>query len=515
MINQRVPNRITLEGGMVAEMQPSFQEVDVAKSKPQPETHSKVAREKTFPVSLFPAPIREFIVEQSKALGCPSDFLGIAVLATASTAIGNSRKIQLKKNWREGAALYCGIVAEPGSKKTSAISKALQPLKDIQEDNKRIYDIQSSKYSSQLEWIQAQKELHKKFSPKLGHNDSSLELPELPKAPKKPQFQQIITVDATMESLLELLSVNAHGVIQYRDELVSFVKSMNQYRAGADRQYWLSMWSNESLIVNRKGSEPLELLMPFCTVIGGIQPDVLESMVQGNKNDGFLDRFLFAYPMSQSALWTDDDVTEQVNDGYANIIKAIYKAPLNNEQPWVIELSAEAKTIFTNWYDDISKQISDPALPVNLKGVYEKLKGQCARIMLILHTLRWFSGESEHELSVDRDTATYAVYLVNGYFKHHISKVFQYLGFSETEMHILKIIQRMKDVGEKDDNGRINIRVNVLNKAKILGRKTTKEKILQILMQMQQEGIGELYSEMIHGKLIDYFALYDGSVSNV
>jgi Protein of unknown function (DUF3987) len=470
------------------------------------EHEQEIALRKTlinFPSKLLPSSIENFIEEQSLALGCPSDFIGLSVLAATSVAIGNSRKIELKKNWQEGATLYCGIVAEPGSKKTAAISKSLKPLYDIQAENKREYDNLMIHYSMQEEKYISDLENWKK---QLRGKNFSSKMEDAPVPPSKPIFEQIITVDTTMESLQELMSINQRGVIQYRDELVSFVKSMNQYRSGADRQYWLSMWSNEPIIVNRKGKDAIEIPQPFCNVIGGIQPEVLEDLISGNKNDGFLDRFLFVYPKPINALWSEHDITDEVNESYSKIIKSVYESPFVKGSPLITKLSPAAKEIFADWYDNTTKESSATSLSGSLKGVYEKLKGQCARLMLIIHTLRWASGDTEEELLVDDTTASHACFMVDAYFKPHLFRVFNYMELSEQERFAEKVVNRIKDKGDTN-NGVLCIRMNDLNKAKICGRKTNKETVYKLLEYMEKEGYGTIVSELINGNVSVYFFL--------
>jgi Protein of unknown function (DUF3987) len=457
-----------------------------------------------FPFNIFPEVIQKFIKEQSFALGCPADFIGMSVLATASVAIGNTRKIQLKKNWIEGATLYCGIVAEPGSKKTAAINKAMKPLYDIQAENKRDYDHLMINYNLQLQEYQMDLEAWKKQIKGKGIN---LALGDFPEPPCKPTFEQIITVDTTMESLLELMSDNPRGIIQYRDELVSFVKSMNQYRTGADRQYWLSMWSNETIIVNRKGKEALEIAQPFCSVIGGIQPDVIEDLISGTKHDGFLDRFLFVYPKPVKSYWTDYDVTEEVCSSYDNIIKKIYSTSYKQENPMLIKLSDEAKQVFTTWFNNITEEAAKSTLSSNLKGVYEKLKGQCARIMLILHTLRFYNGDTLNETIVDEETAIFTCYFIDCYLKPNLEKVFQYLELSEREKQAIKVIERIKNNGHKTIEGRPYMKANELNNAKVCGRKTNKQMVNQLLEYMELEGYGSIESSMVNGQISINFVL--------
>ena len=54
-----------------------------------------------FPEAALPDPIRTFVVEAAKALGCDEALPGLPALAGAAGLIGNTRAIALRRGWRE------------------------------------------------------------------------------------------------------------------------------------------------------------------------------------------------------------------------------------------------------------------------------------------------------------------------------------------------------------------------------------------------------------------------------
>src|SRR5215218_3055126 len=77
-----------------------------------------------FPLSALPLTVRQFLREGAASLRCPIDYLGLAALAALSAAIGDTRRIVIKKDWTEGAAIFGMIVGGPSSKKTPAMNLA-------------------------------------------------------------------------------------------------------------------------------------------------------------------------------------------------------------------------------------------------------------------------------------------------------------------------------------------------------------------------------------------------------
>ncbi|WP_157077411.1 YfjI family protein [Robertmurraya korlensis] len=491
------------------------QEIDPFYEDLQKESQT-IALQKTppFPYKLLPEPLGRFINNTSKALSCPPDFVGLGVLVCASVAIGNGAVLELKNSWRTGASLYCGIVAEPGSAKTPAIKKALQPLFEMQERNYEEY--QTKKIQFELEETNYEVETEKwkqqiKDKRVLDNNDK-------PEKPNPPIFEQIISMDSTMESLQEILLFNKRGVIKFHDELVGFIKGMNQYRAGAgaDRQYWLSIWSNEPIIVNRKGKEPLQILKPFVSILGGIQPEMIDEILKvgqgGIANDGFIDRFLFSYPDSIPSNWTDEDVTEEVASGYREIIFDLYYA-LNEEHPKVVKLSSEAKEVFTTWYDVTENETLAPGFPETLKGLWKKIKGLHPRILLILHMLHWTSDKQASDIEVvDKELVMFTNYFME-YFKGQAKKVFQYTQSNNEDKNAIKLMDFVKRKGDAHEKG-ICIRVNALNQGKVFGRNTKIGIIEETIARIESQGLGEIEHLEYKKKYIKQFILYPNAIQD-
>jgi hypothetical protein len=67
---------------------------------------------------------------------------------------------------------------------------------------------------------------------------------------------------------------------------------MNQYKAGgkgADRQFWLKVWSNAPVKVDHKSRKvPAIISDPWVSVVGSIQPEILPELKVG-RNDGMID----------------------------------------------------------------------------------------------------------------------------------------------------------------------------------------------------------------------------------
>src|SRR5215208_4780307 len=263
-----------------------------------------------FPTSALPRPVARLVEESAAAIGCPADAIGLSALISLGSAIGNSRVIQPKKGWTERTAIYGAVIADSGEKKTAAIAATTDVVQNLENILNKDHDKSLEEFARE----EREYEVERKEAAKQGL--------AAPPPPRAPDAERVQVNDTTVEALIPILKENPRGVLLERDELVGWVKGMDQYKAGGrgnERQFWLSVWSNEPVSVDRKGQQgPVSVLRPFIGVIGSIQPDVLPELAE-NREDGMLERFLLAYPRTLNALWTEDEISEGALVGYQEL----------------------------------------------------------------------------------------------------------------------------------------------------------------------------------------------------
>jgi len=87
---------------------------------------------RAFPVNALPEPVRGFVAAGAKAIGCDASYIALPMLAVLAAAIGNTRRIQLKRGWDEPAILWTAIIGDSGTMKSPALELALQPVRERQ-----------------------------------------------------------------------------------------------------------------------------------------------------------------------------------------------------------------------------------------------------------------------------------------------------------------------------------------------------------------------------------------------
>ena len=370
-----------------------------------------------FPIGAMPEGCRRLIEEAAAAIGCPPEFVGLPMLSVLAAAIGNSRVLKLKGGWEEGAAIYGAIIAEPGEKKTPALKVALEPAKRAQAALKKKYQRAEDEYKRE----QREYEVDKKDAAKAGE--------PAPPPPQEPTMERTLVDDTTVERLAGLQAENPRGVVVIRDELSGWARAMDQYKQGgrgADRQFWLSAWSNSYVSVDRKSQpHPLIVSRPFVALFGAIQPSVLPELGDG-REDGLLDRFLFAYPEAEISGWSDAEISEDVKSSYASLYTKLLSLSMPTDEygdpePVRIHFAPDAKEVLKETINELRREMYAPGFPARLKGPWSKLEGYFARLTLILATAR-AADEDTAERVKARDVLAAVVLL--DYFKNHARRVY-------------------------------------------------------------------------------------------
>lgn len=82
-----------------------------------------------------------------------------------------------------------------------------------------------------------------------------------------------------------------------RDELSGWLGSMDRYNGGGDRPFWIEAHGGRTYTVDRKSlPEPITVDHLSVSILGGTQPDKLDSLLVKTDDDGLLARFLTVFP---------------------------------------------------------------------------------------------------------------------------------------------------------------------------------------------------------------------------
>jgi len=329
-----------------------------------------------FPVQAFPGPIADILQRWQAAYHLPVDYYGTGVLVAASAVIGNAYQVEYRLGQCESLILYAALVGVPGLGKTPAIKTVLAPLFAIDREYRRQHRQDLAQWEVECEQVKGKAA-----------------------APPRPQPRELVLNDATVEAISQVLGNNPRGLLYFRDELISWFNSMNQYRQGSDNEFWISNWSNTFSKVNRVMRDDLYVPDPFLSVIGGIQPGLLQRLTASyRKESGFLARILFAFPADQRI--PPRPTVEPAADcfeRYDALIRYLHAlpdrctesaAPFGERRldPFLIPLSPPARKRF-DAFDEQLRARGNEVEEETQKSLYVKMLAYTLRFSLLLELL--------------------------------------------------------------------------------------------------------------------------------
>lgn len=368
----------------------------------------KEAKLNPFPVKVFPEQIQHIINETNRCLNFPIDFISASTLFAASVSIGNTYKVKFKNDWIESAVLYIAIVGQSGTNKSHPLSWALKPLETINKQNFEKYKKEKAEYEISLNRKKADREENEELDLKL------------------PFWEQWLISDFTPEALTEAINLNKRGIGVYVDELASWFKNFNRYNKGSQEQFWLSVWSGKTVIINRKTSEPICITNPFIPVIGTIQPGVITQLAANRTENGFMDRILFAFPDDlQKKCWSDSDINPTIKSNWETMVLKLITLDMKQKEnfeiePTLLEFSNEAKQHLYEWNKEQTNEYNRLEND-GIKGIYAKMDSYAIRFSLLLEMLKYACEESNKN-AISLSSVKGAIQLVD-YFKKSAIKV--------------------------------------------------------------------------------------------
>lgn len=271
-------------------------------------------------LALLPKALHDFVFDEADRMPCSPDYVAVALIVALGSIIGARAAIKPKRNddWIVTPNLFGGVVGEPSSKKTPAISAALRYL-DRQEakeasrhaERMKVHEGEMAAFEARKAAIQASMKRAasgKGDGLKMDAAVSDLQALSPPEAPRQRRFK---TNDGTVAKIGDILAGSPAGLMVFRDELVGLLASWDKEGNEGDRAFYLEGFNGtNSFNIDRIGRGSQYIPTLCLSVFGGIQPELLErylaAMVNSLDNDGRIQRFqMLVYPEPVVWVWRD------------------------------------------------------------------------------------------------------------------------------------------------------------------------------------------------------------------
>ena len=359
--------------------------------------------------ALLPKSMEEFVLDEADRMPCAPDYIAAALIVALGSVIGArcALKPKRKDDWIVTPNLFGGIVGDPSSKKSPALSTVTRFLDRLEALEAEKLTIALKAYEAELAAFEAHQGAVKNTMKTAARGkkdgvkmaDAITAMQDL-EPPEKPIVRRFKSNDSTIEKLGDMLVNNPEGMLVYRDELIGLLASWEKEGREADKAFYLEGWNGTAgFNIDRIGRGSLFIKNLCLSVFGGIQPELMQryltSISNSLDNDGRIQRFqVMVYPNAVPWEWRDrypvKGAREAVRDTFSRL--ASFDPIQDGATPAndFVKLphfyfNDDAQTIFIEWCEDLHKiyiaKEEDPMMQQHF-GKFEKL---FCSIALILH----------------------------------------------------------------------------------------------------------------------------------
>ncbi|MDX8384711.1 MAG: DUF3987 domain-containing protein, partial [Ghiorsea sp.] len=384
--------------------------------------------------AMLPEAFAVYVDDVAERLQCPPEFVACMLVASLSGVIGKSCTIKPKQrdSWKVVPNLWAAIIGRPSAMKSPAMSAAQVGLtalvKNAMEEHKeKLHQFELSKLVYDAEHANTKKDIQARI--KKGADVDSVRLPAKPEPVKEKRYS---TNAGSVECLIKLLEQNPNGMIQSRDELTGWLRSMDNTNTQDARAFYLEAWDGNSdgFSYDTIGHGHLHCESLCLAVMGTIQPSPLAEIVASAdkgaaSDDGLLQRFqLMVYP-DGATNWSYQD--RHPNQEASDSIKSIFSFLDGVEGDFRFK-EGDAQNLFVDWYSDLMKGNQNEATP-SLESHFSKYPSLLPSLALLSHLVDYAVAEGCEEKGevipreIEADQVAKSIAFVQ-YLKSHARRIY-------------------------------------------------------------------------------------------
>ena len=359
-----------------------------------------------FDPEMIPAAIGPWVMDIADRMQCPPDFVAVSAVVALSSVLGRKIAVrpQARTDWTEVPNLWGCIVGRPGAMKSPAMAEAMKPLNRFEAQARETNDAAMKSYEREKEAHEIRKDAAKRAA-RSGKGDGGLSDLD---APDKPPAKRFICNDATYEALGEILEANPNGVLAFRDELISLLKTLDREENAAARGFFLTAWNGTTGYTFDRIMRGITHIDAACvSLLGSTQPgrlaDYIGRAVKGTAgDDGLIQRFSLL-------VWPDDVATWREVDRYPDSqarhnawsaftrLHEICPSSVGAEQsdfdklPF-LRLGESARETFGGWRADLEARLRTGGMHAALESHLAKYRKLVPSLALLNHLADGGSG---------------------------------------------------------------------------------------------------------------------------
>lgn len=349
--------------------------------------------------TFFPPQLEQYRRSIAEGADAPDEFAVALMLAAAATAAGADVSACVQPGWYVRCNMFLAVVGHKGSGKSTLADKCFAPLVHREEELRDAVarlaaecsvggcdDDDDEEDGGYDDGYGDEEEDHDSCDAE-SHRASDAEQPD----------PCVVVNDCTGPALLKLLEHNRRQLLVNTDELAGQFARNNGH---ADRAMWCELYDGRrrrrERVTTKAGSATLAA--PYVTLIGSVQPDLLNIFYNRRGDDGLLDRLLLVGDgVMREAGWPRDADDPILNTAWSTAMSRLLRiedyAADSIGQQVESRFTADALEVCKGLLARLNDLVLVLAVPNSQRGVVKKLTQHAVRLALLHRCLRWAAGE--------------------------------------------------------------------------------------------------------------------------
>jgi hypothetical protein len=412
-----------------------------------------------FDLRLLPTSIAPWVDDIAERMQCPPDFVAVPAMVALGAVLGRKVGIRPRSrtDWIEVANQWGCIVGRPGAMKIPAMGEALKPLNRLDATAREEHSDALKAHARDLDLHKLKAEEARATARKAlkgGREARAFDIDE----PEAPKGRRYVVNDSTYEALGEILADNPNGVLAFRDELVSLLKTLDREEQVAARGFFLTAWNGTSgYTFDRIMRGKTHIDAACLSLLGSTQPGrIAEYVSRANQGDGGDDGLIQRFGL---LVWPDQDPEWKNTDRYPNsdarerawvtfeLLDKLDPNAIGAERDTFeplpfLRFDDRAQAVFTEWHGVLERRLRGGDLTTSLESHLAKYRKPVPAVALLNHLAEGGAGRIE-EASLVRALA------LAEYLETHAKRV--YGAGSAHETAVAKLILTHIRKGEIQD----------------------------------------------------------------
>ena len=358
----------------------------------------EVSEPSEFPVESLGPILKKAVLAIQAKVQAPTAIGAQSVLAATTEVLQNYVDVELPTGAVKPCSLYLLTIATSGERKSTCDSLAMAPIKAFERDSRMQYEQEHAQWKNSLDLWEIRRNAILKGKDYKAIEAKASALGQMENSPTKPIEPVLTCEEPTYAALCKTLENGFPGIGIFSDEGGEFIgghamSKDNKLRTIAGLS---KIWDGKEIKRMRAGDGNSSMYGKRLSMHLMVQPDVASILLTDPlmQNQGFLSRFLFAYPKSTMGqrLWNRADPAHDVALAhYQARMSEILSIPLpleegrrNELKPRIISLSRDAYQLWVAFHDEIEPELQVFGELRDVSGFASKLAENAVRLAAVI-----------------------------------------------------------------------------------------------------------------------------------